>query len=258
MRKLHKPTHYLVIKYIKNALLVMYIYKERNQSISRYLMFWRKKKTPKPLNQTSDTKNDESYFFKLVLMGDGAVGKTSLRRNYLGMGFTKEHMMTIGADFAAKDQVFTFDSKEFKITFQIWDLAGQNTFSNVRSMYYKGCFGGILVFDRTHPSSFDNIPNWVGEMLKHNNRGKVPLILLGNKYDLIENSEEKVSQEQIDKYIAELNAKFAKEPYKITYYDTSALTGKNVAKAFKTLSTNILVWLKAIDPSNLVESEDTK
>lgn len=184
-------------------------------------------------------------------MGDGAVGKTSIRRNYLGLGFTTEHMMTIGADFAAIDKEFSFQNKEgtdkkFNVTFQIWDLAGQSTFSNVRSMYYKGCFGGLLVFDRTRPSSFENIGQWVDEMQKSNSRGKIPLILLGNKADLVDEAPDVVDQDAVDKYLEELNSKYSTDKFDIHYYDTSALTGQNIDDAFETLTQNILRWLDVL------------
>jgi len=214
-------------------------------------MFWKKKtKTPQAKVEKSPD-GTESYFVKLVLMGDGAVGKTSLRRNYLGLGFTTEHMMTIGADFAATDKEFEFEmegggTKKFKVTFQIWDLAGQSTFTNVRSMYYKGCLGALLVFDRTRPTSFQNIDSWIAEMHKHNKRGKIPLVILGNKADLVEQAKEVVPQSDVDAYLKEVNQKFSTDRFKIEYYDTSALTGKNVEKAFETLTHNIMKNLKAI------------
>ncbi len=214
-------------------------------------MFWKKKsKPPKEVVKKSGD-GTENYFVKLVLMGDGAVGKTSLRRNYLGLGFTTEHMMTIGADFAATDKEFEFTGKDgspkkFKVTFQIWDLAGQSTFQNVRSMYYKGCLGGLLVFDRTRPTSFQNIGGWLDEMYKHNKRGKIPLVLLGNKADLIPEAKEVVSQEEVDKYLEELNKKYATDKFSIKYFDTSALTGQNVEEAFHTLAQNIMKSLGAI------------
>jgi small GTP-binding protein len=216
-------------------------------------VFWKKKSSSnvKPVVQES-ADGSENYFIKLVLMGDGAVGKTSIRRNYLGLSFTSEHMMTIGADFAAKDKSFEFETQDgsqnrkFNVTFQIWDLAGQSTFQNVRSMYYKGCFGGLLVFDRTRPSSLENIENWVSEMQKSNSRGNIPLILLGNKADLIDTAEEIVPQEDVDNLLKKLNEEYSDESFEITYFDTSALTGKNIEEAFEVLTSNILHWLKVL------------
>ncbi|MHA2248924.1 MAG: Rab family GTPase [Candidatus Kariarchaeaceae archaeon] len=206
-------------------------------------MFWKKKKVKPPKAKVVEDSGTENYFLKISLLGDGAVGKTNLRRNYLGVGFTSDHLMTIGADFAATERTFEINDKKYDVTFQIWDLAGQATFSQVRSMYYKGCFGGLLVFDRTRPSSFDNLMHWINEMEKNTGRGAVPIIVLGNKYDLIETADEVVDQDNIDKFISEINEKNAKNNFQIHYLDTSALTGKNVDKAFETLGVSVLNWL---------------
>jgi GTPase SAR1 family protein len=113
-------------------------------------------------------------------------------------------------------------------------------------MYYKGCFGALMVFDRTRPSSFDNIKNWMKELKKHSGRGEIPTILLGNKYDLIETAEQVVPQEDIDKLVSELNKNSDKTGFAVKYLDTSALTGLNVEDAFETLGETILKWLKVI------------
>ncbi|MHA2171656.1 MAG: Rab family GTPase [Candidatus Kariarchaeaceae archaeon] len=212
-------------------------------------MFWKRKKVTAPTTPSSKTDGStaENYFLKISLLGDGAVGKTNLRRNYLGIGFTSDHLMTIGADFAATEKKFELNDKEYDVTFQIWDLAGQSTFSQVRSMYYKGCFGGLLVFDRTRPSSFENLTHWIREMEKNTGRGAVPIIVLGNKYDLVDTSDEVVEQEKIDQFISEMNENSEKKGFSVHYLDTSALTGLNVDKAFETLGITILNWLGVSD-----------
>lgn len=210
-------------------------------------MFWKKKeKSPPEIRTKASASGDQNYFLKITLLGDGAVGKTNLRRNYLGQGFTQDHLMTIGADFAATEKTFKFDDKIFQTTFQIWDLAGQATFSNVRGMYYKGCFGSLMVFDRTRPSSFDNIENWLREMNKNSGRGDIPTILLGNKYDLVDTAEEVVPQEDIDALLIKLNKNAETRGFNIQYFDTSAITGLNVEPAFEALGETILRWLKVI------------
>jgi len=209
-------------------------------------LFRRKKQQSKPPT-IDDSSSSNNYFLKLTLMGDGAVGKTNLRRNYLGVGFTQDHLMTIGADFAATEKEYTFGGKHFNVTFQIWDLAGQSTFSQVRSMYYKGCFGALMVFDRTRPTSFKNIKNWMNELKKHSGRGEIPTILLGNKYDLVETAEQVVPMEDIDNLITEFNKNSDKTGIKVMYLDTSALTGLNVDVAFESMGESILRWLKVIE-----------
>ena len=97
--------------------------------------------------------------FKIVLIGDGAVGKTSIRRNYLGEGFKKSHLPTIGVDFAQK----FVSHKGGAVRLVIWDLAGQPSFKNVRSHYYKGSSGIVLVYSVVDRDSFDNATKWLVE-----------------------------------------------------------------------------------------------
>jgi len=208
-------------------------------------MFWRKKSKSKPPSDVpSEAEGGKmNYFLKLALLGDGAVGKTNLRRNYLGQGFDKDHHMTIGADFAAAERELTIGDKEFAITYQIWDLAGQATFDQVRSMYYRGVFGALMVFDITRPSSFTNIKSWISELEKHSGRGQVPMVILGNKYDLIDSAEDTVKQDQIDALLEELNEDAEDKGFEISYLNTSALTGLHVDEAFITLGESIMHWL---------------
>jgi small GTP-binding protein len=152
--------------------------------------------------------------------------------------------MTIGADFAAADKVLKYHDKDYNITYQIWDLAGQASFNQVRSMYYRGVFGALMVFDITRPSSFENINGWIEELNKNSGRGSVPMVLLGNKFDLVDSSEDTVKQEEIDLLLGELNTNQEENGFEITYLPTSALTGLNVGEAFDTLGTSILSWLK--------------
>ncbi|MFX1513985.1 MAG: Rab family GTPase [Promethearchaeota archaeon] len=128
---------------------------------------------------------------KICLLGDGAVGKTSLRERYLGKGFKSGYTMTIGADFAVKES--NVDGNEIK--FQIWDLAGQPRFSSVRELYYKGSVGGLLVYDCTRPESYQNLDGWIEELWKNNGRGKLPLVLIANKVDLREENPDSISPE---------------------------------------------------------------
>ncbi len=203
-------------------------------------MFWKKKKNKKQPPQKR-VANTTKYFLKTVILGDGGVGKTNIRRRYIGQNFMADHLMTIGADFAAYETKIEFEGKSYNITFQIWDLAGQESFKSVRSMYYKGAFGGVLVFDRTRPISFENIPNWLKELKKNSGKGLVPFIILGNKFDLIDSASEIVPREQIDKYVEELNAEI--DDFDVKFFDTSALTGLNIKEAFNVLGQEILKWI---------------
>tara|TARA_B100002019_G_scaffold287160_1_gene298735 strand:+ start:242 stop:871 length:630 start_codon:yes stop_codon:yes gene_type:complete len=208
-------------------------------------MFWKKKEKSIEIKSVDESSDNQKYFLKIVLLGDGAVGKTNIRKNYLGQGFTKDHLMTIGADFAAADKVLQIEDKEYNITFQIWDLAGQGTFNQVRSMYYRGVFGALVVFDVTRKNSFDNLSSWIKELYKNSNRGAVPIVILGNKYDLFDEDEDHVKSVEINDMIELLNKELKDENFKVTYLNTSALTGLNIENAFESLGSNIINWLKS-------------
>lgn len=184
------------------------------------------------------------FLAKVILAGDGAVGKTALRRTFMGQNFNGEYQLTIGADFSIKE-LFINDEKDNEqknIKFQIWDLAGQPRFQEVRSLYYSGVLGALLVYDITRPNSFDHIPNWLLEIKKYSRRDPVPVILLANKVDLkdeaefiIDTSEGQSLSEKIAKvYFGEENAQ------EIPYFETSAKTGENVDTAFYKLGEIIL------------------
>ena len=208
-------------------------------------MFWKKKEKSIEIKSVDESSDNQKYFLKIVLLGDGAVGKTNIRKNYLGQGFTKDHLMTIGADFAAADKVLQIEDKEYNITFQIWDLAGQGTFNQVRSMYYRGVFGALVVFDVTRKNSFDNLSSWIKELYKNSNRGAVPIVILGNKYDLFDEDEDHVKSVEINDMIELLNEELKDENFNVTYLNTSALTGLNIENAFESLGSNIINWLKS-------------
>jgi len=169
----------------------------------------------------------KSKSFKVVLLGDGSVGKTSIRQQYLGFGFKSRYSMTIGADFAVK--------REKENIIQIWDLAGQARFKTVREVYYQNAVGAIVIFDVTKRKTFQSVPKWLKELLTHNKNKIIPIILVGNKIDLRQSTS--VQQEEGIKY-AEKLSKWAN--LDIPYIETSAKTDLNVNKVFATLLKNMI------------------
>ncbi|MHA2294960.1 MAG: Rab family GTPase [Candidatus Hodarchaeales archaeon] len=182
----------------------------------------------------------DRYVFKLVLCGDGYVGKTTLRRRYLGEGFETSYLETIGADFAIKN--LKIDDKRVK--FQIWDLAGQPKYAMVRPWYFKAALAGLIVFDITMPSSFQNLPKWIKELWEHNGTGKVPFVIIGNKNDLRGEVEEEVPKNIIETYVNKLNDNYLPVGFDIMYVETSAKTGENVDKAFETIGRQYFTYLE--------------
>ena len=173
---------------------------------------------------------DVGKIFKLVLIGDGAVGKTSLRRNYIGKSFRENYLMTIGADFSVKQVSF----EDYIISLQLWDLAGQPRFSEVRGAYYAGTYGALVVFDITRPNTFTNIDYWINELIKYNNHKLVPMVIIGNKSDLRATTPSEV---QVDRLSAMAYASTLSQwgGIQVDYIETSALSGQNVDEAFQRL-----------------------
>ncbi|NHJ14431.1 MAG: GTP-binding protein [Candidatus Thorarchaeota archaeon] len=177
--------------------------------------------------------------FKVILMGDGSVGKTSLRRQYMGEGFRANYMITIGADFAVKKMKL---EGGFDVSIQIWDLAGQEHFKNVRNTFYKGAQGALAVYSTVERSSFDNIRNWLDECWTNAGK-KIPIVLIGNKIDLREQFKDNPVMAQTIVTTEEgeaLAKKIAGMGSHASFLETSAKTGHNVEAAFLELALKIL------------------
>ena len=154
----------------------------------------------------------------------------------MGQAFREEYIGTFGADFALK----TMEKENLEIKFQIWDLASQPAWDSVRHIYYKGALGAILVFDITNPESFQNLNNWIDELWSNNGFGPTPLIILGNKIDLRESTQESVSSVEGDKFASLTSDRTIEHGFEIKYIETSALTGENVEKAFEGILKQLL------------------
>jgi small GTP-binding protein len=159
---------------------------------------------------------------KILLLGDGSVGKTSLVRKFVIDKFDDKYIVTIGTKTSRKQMTFEFPEQETKINLQlaIWDILGQKEgFSRAHQVYFKGAESFILVFDRTNRGSFDHLPEWL-EALR-NLCGPIPGVLAGNKSDLADQF--KVTEEEQGAWAQANN---------LTFMATSAKTGFNVEESF--------------------------
>jgi len=181
--------------------------------------------------------------YKICLLGDGGVGKTSLRERFLGKGFQSGYILTIGADFAVQD--LTIGDVQYK--FQIWDLAGQQRFSAVRALYYKGSHGAILIFDQTRIDSLYNLEKWKEELFTNVGR-EIPYLILGNKSDL----PEAIEQNEIDKFVKKSQSENIDIPFVIKFLKTSAKSGLNVTEAFEELGLTIKSYIEKYKELNIV------
>ncbi|MGB5910471.1 MAG: GTP-binding protein [Promethearchaeia archaeon] len=164
------------------------------------------------------------YLFKSIVVGDGGVGKTALTLRFSKGFFTEDYKMTIGVDFHVK--TITIDTLEetIKCKLQLWDTGGQERFSSIRPMYYRGSLGAVLVFDLTNYASFEHLPQWIEEV-RANIKSEIPLLLVGNKSDLTE--QRTVSIEEINNFTRNFN---------LYYMETSAKTGDGVGDCFYILA----------------------
>jgi small GTP-binding protein len=175
--------------------------------------------------------------YKLVLIGDGAVGKTSIRERYLGKGFKRSQLATIGVDFAQK---YTSHGG-VNVRHIIWDLAGQPSYASVRRHYYQGSSAIILVYSVVERESYDNASKWLVEAHKHLRGAEwtgwegLPTAIIGNKIDLRESGqfEEIVTTEEGEEF-AEYFSEQLNAP--VLFKETSALTGENINETFSELT----------------------
>jgi len=162
--------------------------------------------------------------FKLLLVGDSGVGKSSLLLRFTDNIFSGSFIATIGVDFKIK----TVDLNGSNVKLQIWDTAGQERFRTITSSYYRGSHGIVVVYDVTNPDSFMNVRKWIREVDRYVNGG-VQKILVGNKCDLV--GERKVTFEEAKELSDELG---------LIYLETSCKTSINVNIAFEQLGKKII------------------
>ena len=175
--------------------------------------------------------------FKVCLIGDGGVGKTAIIEHLLGKRVQNTYMLTIGADISTYQVADGYDYK-----FQFWDLAGQERFDVVRSLFYRGSHAAIIVFDVSRPDSLKNLQSWQEELLKHV-KVKIPCVVVGNKCDL----SSKVNPEDITKFLEILKEKLSTPSFTptIPYIETSALNGIKVLDIINVLINKINEFIEA-------------
>ena len=164
------------------------------------------------------------YLFKLLLIGNSSVGKSSLLVRFVDDVWEENFVPTIGVDFKLK----TLDVNGKKVKLQIWDTAGQERFKNITASYYRGGNGVLVVYDITDRDSFTNLTSWLIEIEKNANKNVFKL-LIGNKNDL--ESERKVTFNE-GKEFADSNG--------MKFIETSAKTADKVYEAFELLTQEII------------------
>jgi len=165
-----------------------------------------------------------SHSFKVVLLGEGAVGKTSLVLRYVENKFNDKHLTTLQASFLTKK----LNIAGTRVNLSIWDTAGQERFHALGPIYYRDSNGAILVYDITDEDSFQKVKNWVKELRKMLGN-EISLCIVGNKVDL--EKERHVTVEEADEYAKSVNAK---------HFHTSAKLNKGIEELFLDLSKRMI------------------
>ena len=176
---------------------------------------------------------DYDFLYKILLIGDSSVGKTSVLLRYVDDFYNPEFQTTIGVDFEIS--TLELDGKVVKL--QLWDTAGQDRFRNIVASYYRGAQGIVLMYDITNSTSFNNIKKWFEESQNYL-QSSTPKLLVGNKSDL--DSQRAVAQEDALQLAESLNMDFI---------ETSAKTSSGVKEAFVKLTRGIYQTTASLKPN---------
>jgi small GTP-binding protein len=171
----------------------------------------------------------EGYKFRIVLLGEATVGKTSLLRRYTENVFDEEYKQTIGTTFATKD-VDTTDSEGNirKVRLSIWDMGGQSTYRELRRQYMKGASAAIIVYDVTKPETFMSMNNWFESFREVSPESQI--VISANKIDLVD--QRMVPQEP---------GMMLRDWFQAEYYETSAKDGTAVTDIFSKCAEIVLI-----------------
>ncbi|PHT31270.1 hypothetical protein CQW23_27607 [Capsicum baccatum] len=184
-----------------------------------------------------DASQKIDYVFKVVLIGDSAVGKSQMLARFARNEFSLDSKATIGVEFQTRTLVIQHKS----VKAQIWDTAGQERYRAVTSAYYRGAVGALLVYDITKRQTFDHIPRWLEELRSHADKNIV-IMLIGNKTDL-----------EDQRAVPTEDAKEFAQKEGLFFLETSALEARNIEDAFLTVLTEIF---NIVNKKNLAAGDD--
>ena len=183
--------------------------------------------------------------FKIMVIGESKVGKTSVIKKYTQNKFGGVYLTTVGVDF--QDKIINIDDK--KIRLQIWDTAGQERFRNITKNYFNSSNGFLLIYDITDKDSLEHLNFWSAQ-IQLNAPEKSKCVLVGNKCDL--EGSRAVSTEE-GKMYAEKN--------KIKFFETSAKDGTNINEVFEYIANEIYkeqkMEMRSVTSSQVLSKEQT-
>ena len=176
---------------------------------------------------------DDHIKRKILLLGDGAVGKTSLIRRFVVDKFSDDYITTIGTKVTKKDLRLESPGKVTDLTFMIWDVLGQKGYRGIQESSFQGAKGALLVYDVTRPETAESLQDyWIPHLMSVTEA--IPIVLVGNKVDLAESRRD--AQETLDDL---------KDVLGVAGFLSSAKTGQNVEAGFHALAKSIVSDLDA-------------
>uniref|UniRef100_A0A672PHA7 Ras-related protein Rab n=2 Tax=Sinocyclocheilus grahami TaxID=75366 RepID=A0A672PHA7_SINGR len=189
--------------------------------------------------------NRKEHLYKILVIGDLGVGKTSIIKRYVHQTYSTNYRATIGVDFALK--VLNWDSETVRL--QLWDIAGQERFGNMTRVYYREAMGAFIVFDVSRPTTFEAVSKWKEDLdskLILSNGQSIATVLLANKCDqnrdFLTNNSLKMDQ-------------YCKENGFVGWFETSAKENININEAANFLVKHIIASendiLKSVVPDTI-------
>ncbi len=185
------------------------------------------------------------YRFKFIIIGDHEVGKTSIVRRFVENKFTKDYRATIGLNILSHE----FDAFGNKIALSLFDVGAQKYFKRFRKAYYLGAQAAFVVFDITNRESFENLDAWIEELNDFLEDDDLPITIIGNKADL--EDKRVISSEEGSKKASYLSQKGTT---RISYIETSALSGMNIEDAFVLISYHFIIRSREKEEERMKEA----
>ena len=173
---------------------------------------------------------------KVIVLGEGGVGKTTLLFRFVLRKFVASTKMTIGSDLLTKQLVLEIPPFRNEITYLLWDLAGEERFRNIIPNYTVGANCVLLMFDLTRPSTLIKLNNWI-KSLNIWDDPKVVYFLVGTKKDQVDDANRNITPEMI--------SEFQRSHKMDSYIETSSKSGENVDLLFKLIGTKLIEKLES-------------
>ncbi|KAI6228661.1 Ras-related protein Rab-3 [Aphelenchoides fujianensis] len=192
---------------------------------------------PATAGAPGQTDQNFDYMFKLLIIGNSSVGKTSFLFRYCDDSFTSAFVSTVGIDFKVKT-VFRGDKR---VKLQIWDTAGQERYRTITTAYYRGAMGFILMYDITNEDSFNSVQDWCTQ-IKTYSWENAQVVLVGNKCDM---DEERVVSYERGRQLA--------DQLSLEFFEASAKENINVKAVFEKLVD--IICKMALDKSNAAPAQ---